>query len=332
MAILTAILLLWWLPKTWILEWRAFLAGSLDAASRGEIGIPIPLLQATGWLGFALLGPIFGLAWAVAMVSTVIQGGFVFSPKAVEPKVEKLSPVKNLKKLVSPAALSQLLKTLLPLGMILYLAVGVFSTYWDQILHASQVGTRVSFHWILSLAFEMAWKAGMVLLVWSGFDYLLQKINFERELRMSREDIREEVKETEGNPTVRVRIKRLQRQMREKRMVQDVSQATVVVTNPNHFAVAIQYQPEKMDAPRVLAKGQNLLAQQIKRIARWNEIPIVENAPLAQALYRAVDVGQAIPAKLYTAVAEILAFIYRAQAQMGGTQLPGPSAEGPTGV
>jgi flagellar biosynthetic protein FlhB len=216
--------------------------------------------------------------------------------------------------------------------MILYLAVGVFSRDWDQIIHASRVGTRVSFYWILSIAFEMAWKAGLVLLVWSGFDYLLQKINFERELRMSREDIKEEVKETEGNPIVRLRIKRLQRQMREKRMTQDVSKATVVVTNPNHFAVAIQYQPEEMDAPRVLAKGQNLLAQEIKKIARWNEIPIVENAPLAQALYRAVDVGQTIPAKLYTAVAEILAFIYRAQAQMGGTGMPGQRAERPTGV
>jgi flagellar biosynthetic protein FlhB len=138
-------------------------------------------------------------------------------------------------------------------------------------------------------------------------------MSFERQLRMSQEEIREENKETEGHPMVRMRIRRAQRQMRRGRMLGEVRRATVVVTNPSEYAVALEYRPEGMEAPVVVAKGRNLLAQLIKREARWHDVPIVENPPLAQALYRAVEVGKAIPAKLYTAVAEILAFIYRAQ-------------------
>jgi flagellar biosynthetic protein FlhB len=125
--------------------------------------------------------------------------------------------------------------------------------------------------------------------------------------------VREDFKEMEGHPAIRGRIRRLQREMRRRRMLRDVARATVVVTNPNEYAVALEYKPETMAAPVVVAKGRNLLAQKIKHEARWQGIPIVENPPLAQALYRAAEVGQAIPAKLYTAVAEILAFIYRTQ-------------------
>jgi flagellar biosynthetic protein FlhB len=131
---------------------------------------------------------------------------------------------------------------------------------------------------------------------------------------MSRDDLREEMKQTEGNPQIKMRIRRLQRQVRRRKMLQDVQRASVVVANPTHFAVALQYGPE-LAAPVVVAKGRNLLAEQIKQTARWHGISIMENPPLAQALYRSVQIGQAIPAKLYAAVAEILAFVYRMQAQ-----------------
>jgi flagellar biosynthetic protein FlhB len=148
---------------------------------------------------------------------------------------------------------------------------------------------------------------------------------------MSRQEVTDESKEAQGNPLVRGRIRRLQREMRRRRLAVDVAQATAVVTNPNEYAVAIEYDPETMDAPVVLAKGRNLFAQEIKKIARWHGIPLVENPPLAQALYRAVEVGQQIPAKLYAAVAEILAFIFRTQARLqargapavGGSPIPG---------
>ncbi len=145
-------------------------------------------------------------------------------------------------------------------------------------------------------------------------DYIAMRQKFEGDLRMSKEDIREEAKQMDGNPATKGRIRRLQRQARRNRMIQATKSATIVVTNPTHFAVALEYRDD-MAAPTVVAKGQNLLAQQIKEIARWDGIPIIENPPLAQSLYRTVEVGQAIPEKLYAAVAEILAYIFRMNAQ-----------------
>jgi flagellar biosynthetic protein FlhB len=172
---------------------------------------------------------------------------------------------------------------------------------------ASFVGTEV---------FEVAWKGSLALLLWSAADYFLERQHHENELKMSRQDLRDESKETDGNPAVKQRIRRLQRQTRRRRMLKDVERAAVVVTNPTEFAIALEYRVD-MDAPVVVAKGRNLLAAQIKEIARWHGIPMVENPPLAHALYRAVEVGQAIPPQLYTVVAEILAAIWRAQARAG---------------
>ena len=162
--------------------------------------------------------------------------------------------------------------------------------------------------------FEVAWKSALILLVWSAADYLFERWRHENELKMSRQDLRDEYKETEGNPTVKMRIRRLQRQARRRRMLKDVERAAVVVTNPTEFAIALEFNTE-MEAPVVVAKGRSLLAQQIRQIALWQGIPLVENPPLAHALYRVVEVGQAIPPKLYAVVAEILAAIWRAQAR-----------------
>jgi flagellar biosynthetic protein FlhB len=170
----------------------------------------------------------------------------------------------------------------------------------------------------LSRMFEVTWKGSLVLLMWSAADYFLERQRHENELKMSKQDQKDEFKETEGNPAVKQRIRRLQRQARRKRMLKEVEKAAVVITNPTEFAIALQYGME-MEAPVLVAKGRNLLAAQIKEIARWHGIPIVENPPLAHALYRAVEIGQAIPPKLYAVVAEILAAIWRAQARAGQT-------------
>jgi flagellar biosynthetic protein FlhB len=167
--------------------------------------------------------------------------------------------------------------------------------------------------------FELAWKASLVLLMWAAADYMLERWHFENELKMSRQELRDEFHEMEGNPATKQRIRRLQRQARRRRMLKDVERATVVITNPTEFAIALEYRVE-MNAPVMVAKGRNLLAAQIKEIARWQGIPIIENPPLAHALYRAVEVGQAIPPKVYAVVAEILAAIWRAQTQAARIQ------------
>jgi flagellar biosynthetic protein FlhB len=195
---------------------------------------------------------------------------------------------------------------------VVYLAVGVLAREWrllPSLLHRSR-GALAAF--VLAGMFEVAWKGCFVLLVWAGADYFLERQRHENDLKMSRQEQKDEFKEMEGHPAIKQRIRRLQRQSRRRRMLKDVERAAVVITNPTEYAVALEYRME-MEAPVVVAKGRNLIAAQIREIARWHGIPIVENVPLAHALYRAVEIGQAIPAQLYTVVAEILAAIWRAQ-------------------
>jgi flagellar biosynthetic protein FlhB len=153
--------------------------------------------------------------------------------------------------------------------------------------------------------------AAWLLFGWSAIDYLVEWQSRESRLKMSREDLRDEFKETEGNPQIRGRIRNLQRQARRRKVKADVSKAAVVLTNPTHYAVALGFDFATMEAPKMLAKGRNLLAEEIKAEARWAGVPIIENPPLARSIYRAVEVGQAIPVDLYAAVAAILAYLYR---------------------
>ena len=166
------------------------------------------------------------------------------------------------------------------------------------------------------MLFALAWQSGLVLLAWSAVDYILQRQTFEKSLRMTKQEVRQENKDNEGNPQVKGRIKRLRREIMRQLAAENVQRATAVITNPTHYAVALEYRPATMAAPVVVAKGRNLIAVKIKELARWHEVPIVENPPLAQALYKAAEVDQMIPPNLYAAVAEILAFLYRAQTRM----------------
>jgi flagellar biosynthesis protein FlhB len=164
---------------------------------------------------------------------------------------------------------------------------------------------------IASSLMELFWKASGVFLVFGSVDLFRQMRRHKKDLRMSKQDIREEMKEVEGNPQMKARIRRLQRDNARRQMMKAVPKATAVVVNPTHFAVAIRYSLEEMAAPTVVAKGKNYMALRIRQIAVENQVPIVENPPLAQALYKSVDVGQEIPAHLYRAVAEILAYIFK---------------------
>lgn len=313
LALMTVVLFLWWYPHNWKNDWREMLVRTLNYASHNDIAAGTPVFNWVIWKFFVWAGPTMAMVWVVALAGSFATGGFVVAPGALAPKPQRLNPANNLGKLFSLTGLQSLMKSLVPSGFVLYITLAMVIRDWGQILQMSQVGVRSSMGWMLSRLFEVSWKGSLVFILWSGFDVLMSRLSFERQLRMTRQEVRQDFKEMEGNPAVRGRIRRLQREMRRRRMMRDVARATVVVTNPNEYAVALEYNPESMAAPVVLAKGRNLLAQKIKREARWHGIPIVENPPLAQALYRAAEVGQTIPAKLYTAVAEILAFIFRTQ-------------------
>jgi flagellar biosynthetic protein FlhB len=341
LTLLAVAALLRWANGGFLPAWSGLFRHLLATGSRTDLVNMASILDWTAWGIARWVLPPLGLAWGVSVMGLITQGGFVLTPLALEPKWDRLNPVNNISRMFSLGSLSTLLKSLVPVGVLLYLAVGILSRDWLQVTHTSQMGLPAALSWLAQVLYEFSWKGGMVLLVWAGADYALQSANYERSMRMSKQEIRDEHRDLEGNPATKRRIKRRFREMRRKKMMRQVARATVVITNPDEFAVALEYVPAKMAAPLVLAKGRGELAQKIKREARWYEVPIIENKPLAQALYRTVEVGGTIPAKLYTAVAEVLAFIYRAQAKARaeaqakarpegqGSTAPNPPGENP---
>ncbi len=298
-----------------VFGWRALFRTLLHISTREEITLASPVLHwsfafALRWAALPLLA-----AWSVGTASTLMQGGLVFSTEALSFKPERMSPAQKLQQLFSSAGLSNLLKSLLPFAFILYLAVRQLRAEWSLILRLSEFTLAATARFLLLQTLQLAWQFCLVLLLWSGLDYLLQWHRVEGQLKMSREEIKEEFKESEGNPQVKAKIRRLQRQVRRQQMARAVKTASVVITNPTHYALALEYRPE-MAAPVLVAKGLDRFAEELRQIAIWNEVPLVENRALAHALYRTVEVGQTIPSKLYTAVAEVLAAVYRAQAKM----------------
>ncbi len=294
--------------EAWRGAYAAFLA--LGAPGCWEASAVEPTLKALrGLMGTVLapLGVVAGAVVAAAAAVGVLQtGGLQLHGGAVAFKLDRVNPVNNVKNLVSLRAAARLGKSLIPaafLGvfavqrMARQLAAPPFSTGRLELLGSDVYGLLVTTAWLL--------------FGWSAVDFAVEWQSRESRLKMSREELREEYKETEGNPQMRSRIKGLQRQMRRRKVKADVSRAAVVLTNPTHYAVALGFDFAAMDAPKVLAKGRNLLAEEMKTEARWAGVPIVENPPLARSLYRAVEVGQAIPVELYAAVAAILAYLYR---------------------
>lgn len=309
--------LLRWGQSGWLTVWKDLFRHLLDASTHHkELTSMTSIANWTAWGMARWVAPPLALAWCVSAAGLLAQGGFVVTPLAFEPKWDRLNPANNISRIFSVGGLAPLLKSLIPAGVLIYLGIAILSRDWLQGLHSSQMGLAAALSWLMNVLYEFSWKGGLVLLMWAAADYALQHFNHERSMRMSKQEVRDEHRDLEGNPATRGRIRRRFREMRRRQMLQQVARATVVITNPNEFAVALQYTPEKMAAPLVMAKGRDELAQKIKREARWHEIPIVENKPLAQALYRTVEVGGTIPAKLYNAVAEVLAFIYRAQAKV----------------
>jgi flagellar biosynthetic protein FlhB len=314
-TLLTVTLMLAWQPEIWVGRWRD-LFSRLLVTSNSEINLGTPVLAWTALAVAQWIAPMLFLTLGVAIFSNAAQGGFVFSAEALKPNFDRMNPAKNIGNLFSFAGLSRALRSLIPTGAILYIFVTMFERELPEIAHFSRFAARVLLARLGSLLFELAWKCGLVMLAWSAADYFFQRWNHNRSLMMTKQEVRQESKDLDGNPQVRGRIRRLRRAFLRKVMAANVAKATAVITNPTHYAVAIEYRPETMIAPIVVAKGRNLLAERIKRIARWNEIPIIENPPLAQALYKATEVGQSIPPNLYAAVAEILAFLYRAKMRL----------------
>jgi flagellar biosynthetic protein FlhB len=296
-------------------HWSDFFRNALDSAGSSNIDTNGPLLFWTSVEAIRWMVPILAATLAVTLAAGYAQGGFVFAAEALSIKPERLSPGTKLKQIFSLAGLSTSLKTLLPFAAIAWIGYACVTSHWNQIVTSSYSDSRGFISLVGGMCKEVCWKSGLVLLGWSGADYFMLWIKSEGDLKMSKQEIKDELKQTEGNPAYKAKIRKLQRQSRRKQMIKAAETATVVITNPTHYAVALRYEME-MPAPIVVAKGLDLLALKIKEIAWDKDIPVMENKPLAQALYKGAEVGDAIPSALYHAVAEILVMVYKAQAEV----------------
>ncbi|MCK5681516.1 flagellar biosynthesis protein FlhB [bacterium] len=261
---------------------------------------------------FLLLAPFLLLMVFVGLAANVMQVGFKITPKAMKPKISKINPVSGFKsKFLSLKPLVELVKSCLKIGALGYIAYSVYRQNFAGFfaLMNQPVGLILSF--IAEVAFQILWRCGLLMLLIALVDYVYQRWEFLDGQKMSKQDIKDEMKQQEGDPEVKARIRSMQMSTARQRMMQDVPKADVVITNPTHIAVALIYDQDGSEAPEVVAKGAGLVAEKIKKIAREQGIPVIENKALARLLFKTVGINQMIPENLYQAVAEVLAYIYR---------------------
>jgi flagellar biosynthetic protein FlhB len=281
-------------------------------AFRGDLGPAtlVGILHEALSRGLSPLVYASGILLATAFAFQLSSTGFSFSLSRMLPKASKFDVFQKLQSLPSKGLASSIQAVAL-------VAVFGATIYWivtksgERLLMIPLSSFQVGLETLRSLVMDLLWKAAALFVLFGSIDFFRQKRRFSKQMRMSKQDIRDEVKESEGNPQTKMRIRRLQRDVRRRRMMDEVKTATAVVVNPTHYAVAIRYHHETMAAPLVVAKGKNYLALRIRARALEFDVPLIENPPLAQALYKSVEVGQHIPPHLYRAVAEILAYIYR---------------------
>jgi len=255
--------------------------------------------------------PVMLAIMLIALISNFAQVGFTVSWKAIEPKLSRLDPINGFKQKFTSRAVVEFAKTLIKVGiisMVAYLSIKGKLTEISM-LYDYSVGQILLF--ILKVSFWIFIKVCLIMIVVALLDYAYQKWKFLDDQKMTKKEVKDETKQTEGDPLVKSRIRQLQHETARKRMMVAVPDADVVVTNPTRLAIAIKYDGKEMDAPQVLAKGAGAVAENIRRIAKQNDVPLVEDKQLARNLYSIVDIGQAVPMELYQAVAELLAYVYK---------------------
>lgn len=265
-----------------------------------------------------VLLPILGLMMLGGIMSSVLQVGLLWLPQRLAPDISRVNPAAGLKRIFSITGTARLGFGLVKVLVVAVVAVVVLWSRWDNVLRATGLSTGQYATMLVNISLSVVLWIGAALFVLAILDYGLQRWKYEQDLRMTHQEIREEMKNIQGDPQIVARRRAIQRQLVLNRISSSVPKADVVVTNPTELAVAIQYDPQEMAAPVVVAKGAGILAQRIRRLALENNIPVVERKPLAQLLYKEVDINKPIPTESYSAVAEVLAYVY----QLQGKKLP----------
>lgn len=263
-----------------------------------------------------IIAPILIIGFLVAFICDVAQVKWRPTSKPMRPKLSKMNPLSGIKKIISINSLVELVKSVAKIGLIVYICYNYLQDKWRFLFLLYDMPLLQALQLIATTVTDLGIRVSALYMVVAAADYIYQKVKFARDMRMTKQEIKDEYKQSEGDPQIKGKIRQRMREASQRRMMQDLPRADVVITNPTHYAVAIKYDPEVADAPLVLAKGEDYLAAKIKEIARENHVEIVENKPLARMLYANVDVGQAVPPELYQAVAEVLAFVYHLQGKV----------------
>jgi flagellar biosynthetic protein FlhB len=257
-----------------------------------------------------IVGPILLAALFTGVVGSYLQIGFLFSVEAIKPKLNRISPISGFKRLFSLKSLVEMVKAIAKGAVLIYIAYDYLTDRTLEVIQSFRLTLPEFITVMWDFIINIVIRCSLFLLFVAILDFAYKRWQHNKELRMSKKEIKDEYKQMEGDPMLKGKIREKQRSMAMSRMMQDVPDADVVITNPTHYAVAVVYNAAEGASPKVLAKGQNLIAQNIKRIATENDIMIVENKPLARALYGSAEVGDFIPVDLYQAVAEVLAYVY----------------------
>ena len=310
-AMLGGVMMLGVTAHDFVVGWGKVYVESLRSAAVGEMNGEQRWNEAVRrMLGPALLpvGLVMAASFGGVLLVGVVQGGGVsIHPNALELKFSKLNPMTNLGNLFSLRSTTRLVKSLVPAAAMLVLGWGALKALMLPLPVMSLMRLPATFSTAYGLALDAAW----ITLAWSGLDYAMEWRSWNQRLKMSKQEIRDEMRDSMGNPQIKGKLRQIQMAMRKRKVKADMSRASVVITNPTHYAVALEFSFETMEAPKVLCKGRDLHAAEIREEARWAAIPMIENPPLARSLYRMVEPGQSIPFELYAAVAGILAYLYR---------------------
>ena len=256
------------------------------------------------------VAPVFIIGYTVALLSNILQVKWKVTTKPMKPKFSKLNPLNGFKRIFSKDSLFELLKSIAKIGLIIYVAYTAIRDHQDELFLLYDIPLMQVILLVGSIVIDAGLKISLVYLIVGIADWFYQKHKFKEDMKMTKQEVKDEYKNTEGNPEIKGRQRSKMREASQRRMMQDLPNADVVITNPTHYAVAIRYDASQYSAPIVVAKGEDYLAMKIREAAKEHQIEIVENKPLARMLYANVDVGEEVPPELYQAVAEVLAFVY----------------------
>ena len=317
LCLLAMLALLFAVKDQFFLDLQRYLSGhfsevaSLSASQKN----PVTVLNDAALFSMKILAPFFGVALLTVIAANLLQVGFLFAPEALKPKGTSLNPMSGLQRMFSMRSLMELLKAILKFTVIGGLIYSLIKARLEELILIFYLSPGGIFQSVMDFILTVAWWGALAYLALALLDYMYQRYDYQKGLKMSKQEVKEEYKMTEGDPLVKSKQREMRHSISLNKIISEVPQSTVVITNPTHLAVALRYQQGEMPAPLLVAKGAGWMAARIKEIAKENRVPVVENKDVARFLYKDVETGQEIPLEVYQAVAEILALVYRLKAK-----------------